>query len=58
VFHDFQSLTAKEFPKLNPTLKKKRLDPIDVPTEADWQKQHASGGSVSGGSLAELRERD
>ena len=57
VIHDFQSLTAKELATLNPALKKKKLDAIDVPSETDWQKQHPSGGSSSG-EAALARETD
>jgi hypothetical protein len=56
VIHDFQTLTAKELPAINPALQKKKLEPIQVPKEDEWQKQH-DGGSSAGGSLA-FRETD
>ncbi len=58
VITDFQNFTAKELPAINPALQKKKLEPIQVPKEDDWQKQHEGGGSSSGGSLARFRETD
>jgi hypothetical protein len=39
-------LTEKELPALNPQLRKKKLEPISVLSEADWEKQSQGEGSV------------
>ena len=39
VITDFRKLTDKELPAINSGLKKKKLEPITVLSEADWQKQ-------------------
>jgi len=56
VLADFKKLTDKELPTLNPALAKKKLAPIPVLSEADWQKTH-SGGGASGPS-SNMRERE
>lgn len=56
VIRDFQSLTSKEMPAINPALQKKKLEPIQVLKEDAWQKQH-EGGSSAGGTMA-FREVD
>jgi hypothetical protein len=56
VLADFKKLTDKELPTLNPALTKKKLAPIAVLSEADWQKTH-SGGGASGPS-SNMRERE
>ncbi len=51
----FRKLAAKELPGLNAALAKKKLDPIQVMSPSDWEKQHAdgsSGGSSSGAQTA------
>jgi photosystem II stability/assembly factor-like uncharacterized protein len=46
VLGDFQKLTAKDLPTINVDLKKKKMEPISVLTEAEWQKKReAEGGS-------------
>jgi len=57
VITDFRKLTDKELPGVNPALQKKKLQPITVLSEADWQKQHdhsAAGSSTAAG----MREKD
>jgi len=39
VITDFRKLSDKELPSINSGLKKKKLAPITVLSEADWQKQ-------------------
>ena len=58
VIRDFQNLTAKELPTLNPALKRKNLEAIEVPSEADWQKQHQGAGAPAGGAVEPVREMD
>lgn len=46
VINDFQKLTAQSLPTINRGLQKKKLQPITVLSEADWQKMRsAEGGS-------------
>jgi len=40
VITDFHKLTNKDMQDINASLKKKKIEPISVPSEADWQKQH------------------
>jgi photosystem II stability/assembly factor-like uncharacterized protein len=40
VIVDFRKLTDKELPGINASLKKKKLEPISVLSETDWEKQH------------------
>jgi photosystem II stability/assembly factor-like uncharacterized protein len=56
VIADFRKLTDKELPTINAALKKKKLDAIPVPAEADWQKQHEESSARSAG--AGVREVD
>ena len=50
VIDDFQKLTQKELPALNAGLKKKKLEPISVLSEADWQKKREEQGSSGAAS--------
>ena len=58
VIRDFQNLTAKELPTINPQLKKRKLEAIEVPSEADWPKQHEGTGGSGGESIGSFREID
>jgi hypothetical protein len=42
VIHSFEQLTARELPDINQVLAQKKLEPIRVPTQAEWEKN--SGG--------------
>ena len=57
VIVDFRKLTDQQIPPINAGLKKKKLDTITVPTEAEWEKRQQEGysGKVP---AAELRETD
>jgi len=59
---DFQKLAQKDLPQINTGLKKKKLDAITVPAEADWQKRKAESAMAAGAGMrtAErgMRERD
>jgi photosystem II stability/assembly factor-like uncharacterized protein len=46
VWTEFQNFASKELPAVNATLKKKKLQPIVVLTEADWQKTASAGTSA------------
>ena len=43
---EFRQLTDKQLATLNASLQKKRLEPIRVPSEDEWKKQHEEGPSV------------
>jgi len=57
VITDFHKLTNHDLQDINAALKKKKTEPISVPAEADWQKQHEQSASASGSAM-ETRERD
>jgi hypothetical protein len=56
VVADFNKLTAAELPGLNSGLQKEQLEPITIPNEADWLKEHASqaGSPVKTGVLQDV----
>ena len=39
-------MTDKELPAINASLRKKKLEPISVLSEADWEKQSQEEGSA------------
>ncbi|HEV2717025.1 MAG TPA: hypothetical protein VGU64_17305, partial [Terriglobales bacterium] len=45
VITNFRKMTDKELPAINSGLQKKKLEPIKVLSEADWQKQHEEEGA-------------
>ncbi len=59
---DFQKLTQKELPAINKTLKKKKLEAITVPVEAEWQKSKAESAVAAGAGMRraveQIGERD
>jgi photosystem II stability/assembly factor-like uncharacterized protein len=57
VIKEFQKLTAEQLPSINSALAKQKLDPIQVISETDWQKQHSTGGQ-SQASAKPTWERD
>ena len=56
VIHDFDKLTAG-LPQLNQQLQGKKLEPIRLVSEADWQKQQ-DGAPAGGAAQMMLREMD
>jgi len=46
IIGDFRKLTDKELPAINASLRKKKLEPISVLSEADWEKQSQEAGSA------------
>jgi photosystem II stability/assembly factor-like uncharacterized protein len=58
VILDFHKLTDQQLPAINAGLKKKKLEAISVPSEADWDKQHQQEGSSGKSAAAEFRETD
>ena len=56
---DFKKLTDRELPAVNPALQKKKLEPINVLSEADWKKAHGAGASAGPSTnTIEVREMD
>jgi photosystem II stability/assembly factor-like uncharacterized protein len=56
VVADFNKLTAAEMPALNRDLQNQKLEPITIPNEGDWLKQHASqaGAQTKTGVRSEM----
>jgi hypothetical protein len=54
---EFHQLTNKQLTTLNASLQKKKLEPIRVPSEDEWKKQHEEGSSAKA-SAGSFRERD
>jgi len=53
VIVDFRKLTDKDLPGINATLRKKKLEPISVQAEADWEKQHEESSVKPAGAPAQ-----
>ena len=53
---DFRKLTDKELPVINAGLRKKKLEPIAVLSEADWEKQSQDGASAKAAGPAFERD--
>jgi hypothetical protein len=53
---DFRKLTDKELPAINAGLRKKKLEPISVLSEADWEKQSQDGASAKASGPAFERD--
>ena len=45
VVTDFTKLTA-DLPAINSSLQKAKLEPITIPAEAGWMKEHATSGQA------------
>jgi photosystem II stability/assembly factor-like uncharacterized protein len=62
VIVDFHKLTAGSLPAINSGLRKKRLEPIPVLSEAEWQKKReaesASGSSAGAQAAVDVWEKD
>jgi photosystem II stability/assembly factor-like uncharacterized protein len=58
VVNDFRKLTDRELPAINAGLKKKKLEAIQVPAEAEWKKQNDGQSASTKASAAGFRERD
>ena len=57
-----QKLAQKDLAGINASLKKKKLEAITVPAEADWQKKKAESAVASGAGMRadenQIREKD
>ena len=52
VIRDFHALTGKDLAGLNKALAGKKLEPIQVVKEGDWEKRHPGGASGAGAATA------
>ena len=57
VIKQFQQLISEQLPGINSALTQKKLAPIQVVSEADWQKAHQGGGTSKASGL-QVREID
>ena len=57
VIKKFQKLVSTQLPGLNSALAKQKMEPIEILSEAEWQKQHPRGSGVQA-AKTELREMD
>jgi photosystem II stability/assembly factor-like uncharacterized protein len=51
VIKEFDQLTAKQLPGINSGLQKKKLEPIQLLTQQQWEKMHAGDGSGQPGAM-------
>jgi hypothetical protein len=59
VVKQLDELTSRDLTKLNESLRKKKLEPIQPLTQAQWEKAHEDeGGSHSGDGMRGMREID
>jgi hypothetical protein len=59
VVKQLDQLTSTELPRVNEGLRKKKLEPIQLLTQAQWEKMHeGEGGSSAGESMHGRREID
>jgi photosystem II stability/assembly factor-like uncharacterized protein len=58
VITDFRNLTDKDLPAINTGLKKKKLEAIPVPTEAQWKQQQGAEGGAEKASGSAFRDTD
>ena len=57
VVADFNKLTAAELPAINSGLQEAKLEPITIPNEAEWLKEHTNTGEPPVKASA-MREMD
>ena len=57
VIQEFQKLTSEQLPGINRSLTQKKVAPIQVLSETDWQKAHQDGGPSRTSGL-QVRESD
>ena len=58
VIKKFQTQVASQLPSINSALEQKKLEPIQVISESDWQKQHQEAPPRAKASGMQMRERD
>ena len=57
VIQEFQKLTSEQLPGINSSLTQKKMAPIQVLSETDWQNAHQGGGPSKASGL-QVREID
>jgi hypothetical protein len=55
VITEYQGIGTKELPAVNASLKKKKLEPINLLREDDWQKEQPEGGGLSNAVVTGFR---
>jgi hypothetical protein len=58
VIKEFDQLTAKQLPGINTGLEKKKLEPIHLLTQQQWEKMHEGDAGAQPGSMNRFRETD
>jgi photosystem II stability/assembly factor-like uncharacterized protein len=58
VIHDFEQLTAKELPGINSRLQQKKLAPIKLLTQPEWDQMHQDTGGTQPSTGGRFQERD
>jgi len=58
VIHDYEQLTAKELPGINAKLQQKKLPPIQLITQQEWEQMHQDTGGTQPSPGGRFQERD
>ena len=58
VVKEFQDLAEKQLPKINAALKARKMEPIEVISEQEWQKSTAETGSANAAAAMRARMKD
>jgi hypothetical protein len=58
VIRDFDQLTSKEVPGINAALQKKKLDPIKLFTQQEWDQMHEGTSAPQQSGARRFQERD
>lgn len=58
VVKEFQNLADKQLPKINAELKARKMEPIEVISEQEWQKSTAETGTANAAAAMRARMRD
>ena len=58
VIHDFDQLTSKELSGINTGLQKKKLEPIKLFTQQEWDQTHEGTSSPQQSGARRFQERD
>ncbi len=58
VIHDFDQLASKELPGINAGLQKKKLEPIKLFTQKEWDQMHEGTSGAQQSGARRFQERD
>jgi photosystem II stability/assembly factor-like uncharacterized protein len=56
IVNEYKRVSTSQLPGVNALLKKKKLDPISVPNEAEWQKEQQGVGGTSPATVTGFRQ--